>query len=400
MHPRTIASAATAALALTTLLNAGVASAAPSSHAAGRGPSATSAAASASAPRLSLAGQAMCRSGYTAEQVGDAGGRTSRPTALTDSGIVGGTASTGPDFRPQLPYTSRHGVDALLAVPAGSTFGRVLGMNNAGVAVGEVFAASPERSQPAVWDRSGRLRLLGDSGVANDVNARGDVVGSQRNAAGETAATRWSKKGTVHLPHLSASEGTFTATSVAFAVDARGTVVGHSRVLHEEEGHDGDHGGHRHAHAHRHAALWDKAGRAHDLGALFDHGTSDAAAVHGSHVVGEASTEDGRATAVSFTAAGPQALADTGWRFSDAHGVNARGEVVGHGAKFRGNTSFGGAATVWCEGVAVDLNTVVGGLPAGWTLLDATAVNARGQITASGKDADGRGVSVLLTPRD
>lgn len=342
------------------------------------------------APKLAEAGQAACAAGYSVRQVGDLGGSKSWASAITSNGLVAGTARTTASLRPQLPWMERNGNVTTLDVPIGSTFGRVMDANERGQAVGEVFTASPEVSQAALWQRDGSLTVLAERGVANAINARGDVVGLRTTDAGAEAVL-WGKRGATTLAHLSDAEG---ASSRPLALDDNGTIVGSSKVFTEEEGHEG------HAHGPRaldHATLWTKKGSPVDLGALDEHGSSRATAIAGRYVVGEANLDDGSWRATTFTADGVKTLADAGWKFATASGVNASGTVVGYGSKFYGNPSFGGAAIAWCGGASVDLG-VVSALPAGWKLQSANAINDRGQIAATATTADNRTVAVVLTP--
>ena len=79
-------------------------------------------------------------------------------------------------------------------------------------------------------------------------------------------------------------------------------------------------------------------------------------------------------------------LPGAGW--SAAHAVNDRGQIVG---------ASDDAAALWQSGKVVDLNRLV---PAasGWTLQDATGINAQGQIVGRGT-VHGHIHAFLLTPR-
>lgn len=83
---------------------------------------------------------------------------------------------------------------------------------------------------------------------------------------------------------------------------------------------------------------------------------------------------------------------------STAEDVNPGGVAVGSSVQFAGHPGFGGAATVWCEGRAVDLNAVTPDLPAGLTLVNAGGVNPRGQVVGYATGTDGRTLGVVLTP--
>jgi hypothetical protein len=90
---------------------------------------------------------------------------------------------------------------------------------------------------------------------------------------------------------------------------------------------------------------------------------------------------------------------------SRLNAVNNRGEVVGTanatmaaGQPFNptaGRAMLGNLATNW---PLVDLNSLLANNTAGWTLQDAIAINAGGQIVARGATASGTSGFVLLTP--
>lgn len=82
---------------------------------------------------------------------------------------------------------------------------------------------------------------------------------------------------------------------------------------------------------------------------------------------------------------------------SRGHSVNAAGEVVGtHCAT--GQDIRGCRATVWTHGVRRDLNELTSP-PAGFTFVDARAINDQGQITGWMVDTQGLFRGFLLTPR-
>jgi probable HAF family extracellular repeat protein len=80
---------------------------------------------------------------------------------------------------------------------------------------------------------------------------------------------------------------------------------------------------------------------------------------------------------------------------STARGINASGQVVGS-AEFE----FNGRAFYYASGTLYDLNTVVSGIPSGWTLREAYAINDLGQIVGRMIEDESEGVyrAFVLTP--
>jgi probable HAF family extracellular repeat protein len=87
-------------------------------------------------------------------------------------------------------------------------------------------------------------------------------------------------------------------------------------------------------------------------------------------------------------------------RYSEALGLNARGDVVGWSGTEADDGPFGGlrrAAFLHRDGTMLDLNRLIA--PAsGWTLTEARAINDRGQVVGVGR-RDGQPRGFLLTPR-
>jgi hypothetical protein len=54
--------------------------------------------------------------------------------------------------------------------------------------------------------------------------------------------------------------------------------------------------------------------------------------------------------------------------------------------------------TIWLNGAPINLNTILDGSGAGWTLEEAFAINSVGQILAIGVNGIGQSESVVLTP--
>lgn len=336
-------------------------------------------------------GDGPCAASYSLSQVADLGGAAGFAVDISESGWIAGTARPSMTFRPQLPVRQRGSDAVALDVLDGATFARAMGVNNRGTAVGEAFTAAPEASRAVRWASDGSIEVLpgleGPGGVANGINNRGDVVGASGGRAVVWPATGRHKGGVRPLPHHTERPD---AVSRATDVDENGVVVGTSSVYDVHDDHE---------HRLQRAMLW-QGDQVEHLGALADDRISAALAVRGDHIVGEAYDEDNVARAVSFRAGDAHQLPALGtWTHSRANDVNAGGVAVGHESRFAGNTSFGGSAVVWCDGVAVALEDVVHDLPDGWTLQNAAAINDRGQIVGSGSDGN-QTVAFALTPSD
>jgi probable HAF family extracellular repeat protein len=274
-----------------------------------------------------------------------------------------------------------------------------------------------------VWDR-GRVRdigvLPGDAYCrANDINNRGQVVASSYNAFNHNQAFVWQNGSKTELAGLDGYPH-----SKALSINNGGQVAGYAQT--------GAYDARRELVAR--AALWTVGGgRPADLGTL----GGDNSAAYGvndrGQVVGKADTalfgsthaflwQNGRMTDLG-TLGGPNSLAlrvnnrgmvigysETGstthaflWQngalhdlgilpgasSSEAYALNDRGQIVG---------ASDGAAALWQAGKVVDLNRLV---PAtsGWTLEDATGINASGQIVGRGTAPDGHVHAFLLTPK-
>jgi probable HAF family extracellular repeat protein len=145
-----------------------------------------------------------------------------------------------------------------------------------------------------------------------------------------------------------------------------------------------------------HATLWNGRG-AIDLGTLG--GTnSNAQAINDAGLI--AGTSDlkndtlSRATLWRGTAAtnlGALRAQDS----SGAYGINKDGAVVGYNRAPTARTSH---ATLWANGCIYDLNNITDLGRTGLTLVQANAINDRGQIVGYGMNANSETRAVLLTP--
>ena len=122
-------------------------------------------------------------------------------------------------------------------------------------------------------------------------------------------------------------------TSIANAINASGVVVGQS---------DGSNTG-----GHWHAVKWDTSGKIKDLGILVGGTYSIAFGVNDSNtVVGYADVAGGWMHAIIWTSAGglqdlnSQISAGSGWTLINANAINAAGQITGYGSKNGHNHAF------------------------------------------------------------
>lgn len=118
--------------------------------------------------------------------------------------------------------------------------------------------------------------------------------------------------------------------------------------------------------------------------------TVDAISPDGRRLVGRVgatgSAQGGRLAWLSTTR-NPVPLSGTGGL--RVAGVSDAGVLVG---------SAGGRAGVWRDGRLTDLNTRVRGLPRGWVLTDAVAINKSGALAVNATDGRGNTVALKLAP--
>lgn len=283
------------------------------------------------------------------------------------------------------------------SLPGATTnrFGRGLGINDAGVVVGE-FNNDTSRAfvfDPVVGSMQGLTRLAGDSdrGVAEDINNAGVIVGISSNGT-VSRATRWVNNGTGYVPSdLGSIDGTTNFTARALAINNNGAIAGFSRdpvALTSQ------------------ATLWN-GGSITDLNSLGDgnrfsqaNGINDNNAVVGSsnsgetvgQLIGSTSTtlitrafvwQSGVMTELSpFDLFTPTNNGATTNYHSIASDVNNDGLVVGRSERIAGSAAV---ATLWNlnDPTPIDLNTLI---PAGsgWLLRSAEHVNAAGDIVGFG----------------
>ena len=259
----------------------------------------------------------------------------------------------------------------------GVEFSRGYAINDAGVIVGE---SDNNISKAFLWDGTNMVdigTLGGASAVAHDINNAGEVVGASSNGSASRPYKRLANGTFVDLGTLL---GTTNSSGRAWGINEAGDAVGLSRNA---------------ANTTSQATLWSGGGIT-ALGSL-NGGTnfSQAYAINDSNVV-VGSSVAGKVSPTSLTdlthafvwtngvmvdlGAHPW---NTNYIHSEAKDVNNAGEIVGYAAKFSGSPTSGGAAMLWRDGQAMDLNTLVSA-GSGWILQSAEGINDLGDITGYG----------------
>jgi len=319
--------------------------------------------------------------GYELVDLGTLGGNASFALGLNNRGDVVGTARTTSASRPQLAFVSGSEGLANLGTLEGSTFSRAFRINQGGEAVGEAFTATGA-SRAVLWTTDGLVELApGRSAVANDINNRGQVVGT---SGGQ--AVLWELGEMIGLGAISADPA---ATSRGNAIAENGRVAGLAQTdLLSSFGSRVSH-----------AFLWDGR-RMIDLGALGeDTNFSNAFGLNArSEVVGESVVGGGTYHAFVWRNGRMEDLHpdELDIRHSRANDINASGQVVGWVSSFYGFPTFGQAtAVLWSGGRAFDLNSLVDA--DGWDLRAAMGINDRGDIVGYGLK-DGQTRAFFLKP--
>ena len=133
----------------------------------------------------------------------------------------------------------------------------------------------------------------------------------------------------------------------------------------------------------------------HDLGTLAGGTSSQALGINDSGLVVGFSTIASGATHAFLYNGMMHDLGTLGQgTFSEALGINASGQVVGYSNTASNAINHG---FIYSNGVMNDLNGLIDPT-SGWTIVEATAINGRGQIAGFGLDSSGITHALLLTP--
>lgn len=344
------------------------------------------------------------------------GGNLSRAAAINNAGQVTGDAAINTDFPPDLrAYRWQSGVMSLIGTPptslvpgSGGTFSAGRGIN----ASGQIAGITSETIGADVFVRgffyNGTSMAFvptlpgGAINVANGVNASGVVVGySNRDpdpAVTPYDAFRWDS-GTNTLTALPRFY-TGASFTIASGINSSGRIVGTGEF-------DGS--------GLQRAFRWDTGDSALTAIPVLPafNGIDDPATFNNfanrvndsGNVVGISDVSDFIGTGIFRQHAylylsGTNTLIDIGTlggNLGEARGLNSFNEVVGFSNPFDDGPDRAFLYTQ--SGGIVDLNTLVDGTGAGWTLLRAESINDDGWIVGFGLDPNGDEHAFLLRPQ-
>jgi probable HAF family extracellular repeat protein len=318
---------------------------------------------------LAPTGAVAAQSRYTITDLGTLGGDTSQAFGINDQGQVVGLANLNTQIYHAFFWDGKTMTDL---GTLGGQLSSATDINGAGQVVG-MSHVSGGKSR-AFLQQNGVMQDLGtiggDSSGASGINSAGQVVGWDSFTGVHSRAFLW-QNGSMQLL------GTFGGHSFAEDINDAGQVVGFS-----------DYGPPT---AQTHAFLWQN-GAMQDLGHLGGD-LSRAAAINETGQVVGSSDLIGARHAFLWQNGAMQDLGTLGGKFSDAYDINNNGQVVGYST----NSAGVGRAFLWENGQMKDLNTMI---PAdsGWGLVEARAINKKGQIVGYGV-INGQTHAFLLTPR-
>lgn len=315
---------------------------------------------------------------FTITDLGTLGGPSSFALDVNESAQVTGNARyTNANSRLHAFAWDKEVIRDLGYLTNGVEFSRGYAINDAGVIVGE---SDNDISKAFLWDGTNMVQLGtlgGASAVAHDINNAGEIVGASSNGS---ASRPYKRDATGVMNDLGTLLGTTNSAGRAWGINQSGVVVGLSR---------------NEANTTSQATLW-IGGSISNLGslvggALFSqaYAINDDNVVVGSSVVGKVSPtsttelyhafvwKDGVMTDLG---AHPS---NTNYIHSEAKDVNNAGEIVGYAARLFNSPTSGGAAILWSNGEAIDLNTVVPS-GSGWVLQSAEGINEHGDIVGYG----------------
>ena len=323
---------------------------------------------------------------YTVTDLGTLGGRFSVAFSINDKGWVDGT-STLPGDQNQHAFLWKKGRMIDLGTLGGPNSSATFPLNESGELPGAAEISTPDPlgeefcdflgftdhlvCLPFLW-RNGVMTPLpmlgGNNGSANEINNRGQVVGSAENATLDPTC----QTSTLQMKPVLWEEG-----NIEELPTFPGDLDGSAAAINDQSQAVGFSGTGVCANEFLHAVLWQN-GTVTDLGNLGGTTGSNPQDINNqSQVVGVSNLPGDSTSHAFFWQNG--AMTDLGTLPGDflsyAGSINSYGQVVGQSC----DINFNCRASLWQNGLATDLNTLI---PAGSPLylLSAYGINSRGEI--------------------
>ena len=321
----------------------------------------------------------LCGGGYTVTNLSAVPGPIVQYTAaaVSPDGAVAGTARPADGYSPfqVSSWTPTGGLVGLGSLGGNEAHG--VAINAAHQIAGSSYLANNVDQHAFFYDPATGFHDIGTLGgegfagsEARGINAAGTVVGYAALASEHHRAFTWTNGVLTNL-------GTHPTgyNSEAYAINDAGVVVGRADENQLST-----------------AAMW-RNGQITNLGSLG--GTSIAHAINSAGIaVGQASIGGLRYMPVIFTGGSViQLEIPEGYDRGVARGINDSGQIVGDLRPIGGGSRH---AFVWQADQMYLLNDLVD--DSSLTIVDATGINARGQIVAQAADSAGLITAVLLTP--
>ncbi|HTU47995.1 MAG TPA: hypothetical protein VMF91_23250 [Bryobacteraceae bacterium] len=285
---------------------------------------------------------------YSVVNLGALGAGAAMPTAINNSGSAVGFVTNPSGY--QVPVTFNGQPNSL----AGD--GQASGVNDAGTVVGTQLT----NNNPNVTEWSnGQAQSLSVPGYGTAINNSGEVAGGYTTANGQLHAFTWSNGTLTDLGTLPG--GTWSA---AYALNSSGQIAGTSSIGNG-----------------LFSAFFSNGSALTPIGTFAGaNGSSYGTAINDyGEIVGSAQNAQGFANAFVWTGGSPVDIGTLGGTQSYAYGVNDAGTVVGY-SLMSDNSSH---AFVYSNGIMFDVNNLLP-IGSGWSIEEAFAINASGDILASG----------------